>query len=81
MYSALHLLPQRRALAIHAMTLVCGVALFTLGGYVQATEAVGARASASKTSTDEGIRPFRIHVSEAQLDDLRKRIAATRWPD
>src|SRR5208283_3840835 len=81
MYSALHLLPQRRALAIHAMTLVCGVALFTLGGYVQATEAVGARASASNTSTDEGIRPFRIHVSEAQLDDLRKRIAATRWPD
>jgi len=27
------------------------------------------------------IRPFRIDVPEAQLVDLRRRIAATRWPD
>jgi len=27
------------------------------------------------------IRPFKIHVSEADLEDLRKRIRATRWPD
>ena len=27
------------------------------------------------------IRPFRIHVPQAALDDLRRRIAATRWPD
>lgn len=30
---------------------------------------------------DESIRPFRVHVPQAQLDDLRRRIAATRWPD
>ena len=29
----------------------------------------------------DAIRPFRINVSEAQLVDLRQRIAATRWPD
>ena len=27
------------------------------------------------------IRPFRVNVPEAELDDLRRRIAATRWPD
>jgi pimeloyl-ACP methyl ester carboxylesterase len=27
------------------------------------------------------IRPFRVSFSDADLDDLRKRIKATRWPD
>jgi pimeloyl-ACP methyl ester carboxylesterase len=27
------------------------------------------------------IRPFRIDIPQAQLDDLRARLAATRWPD
>jgi pimeloyl-ACP methyl ester carboxylesterase len=27
------------------------------------------------------IRPFRVHVSDEALTDLRRRIAATRWPD
>ena len=27
------------------------------------------------------IRPYRIHVAEADLDDLRERLARTRWPD
>ena len=26
------------------------------------------------------IRPFHVEVPEEQLDDLRRRIAATRWP-
>ena len=30
---------------------------------------------------DDAIRPFRINVPEEQLVDLRRRIAATRWPD
>ncbi|SEM18128.1 Pimeloyl-ACP methyl ester carboxylesterase [Bosea lupini] len=30
---------------------------------------------------DGVIRPFRVSVPEEQLVDLRKRIAATRWPD
>jgi pimeloyl-ACP methyl ester carboxylesterase len=28
-----------------------------------------------------GIRPFTIETSEADLDDLRARVAATRWPE
>jgi pimeloyl-ACP methyl ester carboxylesterase len=34
-----------------------------------------------RVGVDESIRPFRVHVSQARLDDLRRRIAATRWPD
>ena len=37
-------------------------------------------ASADKKS-DDSIRPFKIEVPQSQLDDLRKRIADTRWPD
>ena len=33
-----------------------------------------------RVDVDESIRPFRVHVPQAQLDDLRRRIAATRWP-
>ena len=27
------------------------------------------------------IRPFRVEVPEAELADLRRRLAATRWPE
>ncbi len=36
------------------------------------------RASAAASDT---IRPFRINVPEEDLVDLRRRLAATRWPD
>jgi epoxide hydrolase len=32
-------------------------------------------------TTAEEIRPFRIDVSDADLEDLRDRLARTRWPD
>jgi epoxide hydrolase len=31
--------------------------------------------------SDTAIRPFRIQVPQADLDDLRDRLARTRWPD
>jgi len=31
-------------------------------------------------AADETIRPFKVNVGPAQLDDLRKRVQATRWP-
>jgi pimeloyl-ACP methyl ester carboxylesterase len=33
------------------------------------------------TMTELTVRPFQIHVPEEELVDLRRRIAATRWPD
>jgi hypothetical protein len=39
-------------------------------------------ASTSTTSATAGdIREFTLDVSEEQLEDLRSRITATRWPD
>jgi len=32
-------------------------------------------------SPDAGIRPFRIDIPQADLDDLRTRLAQARWPD
>ena len=30
---------------------------------------------------DASIRPFEFHASDAELADLQRRIAATRWPE
>src|ERR1700758_2891527 len=38
-------------------------------------------ASAVKAVTGEAIRPFRINIPEDDLVDLRRRLAATRWPE
>jgi pimeloyl-ACP methyl ester carboxylesterase len=39
-------------------------------------------AAVADTRTDDGtIRPFKVDVPESDLDDLRRRIAATRWPE
>jgi pimeloyl-ACP methyl ester carboxylesterase len=45
-----------------------GLALFAIGMGAWAAE-------------PQAIRPYHVHVDEAQLTDLRQRIAATRWPD
>jgi Epoxide hydrolase N terminus len=37
-------------------------------------------APAPGTTTDGAIRPFRVDVSQEALDDLRRRVAAARWP-
>ena len=34
----------------------------------------------TQTMTQPAIRPFQIHISDEALDDLRRRIAATRLP-
>ena len=34
----------------------------------------------ARTAVDVSIRPFTVDVSEEQLSDLHRRIAATRWP-
>jgi Epoxide hydrolase N terminus len=36
----------------------------------------------NRTATNDAtIRPFNIDVPQADVDDMRRRIAATRWPD
>ena len=57
--------------------------LLALPCYAQAVSSadVGSPVSASRTGVqDEAIRPFKFHASEEALADLRRRIAATKWP-
>ena len=60
---------RRQRLRAAAMGLAAAGAASLFPGYL-------APAAAS-----EAIRPFRINVPEDDLRDLRRRIAATRWPD
>jgi len=60
------------------------VGSFMMLPVVTIQEAYAADAPLVGTTTatqDASIRPFKIEVPQAQLDDLRKRIAETRWPD
>jgi pimeloyl-ACP methyl ester carboxylesterase len=43
--------------------------------------AVSALANGAPVDDAQAIRPFHVHVPNADLTDLRKRLAATRWPD
>jgi len=45
---------------------------------VQYTGALPAQPRAA--AEDEAIRPFRVNIPQAALDELRRRIKATRWP-
>jgi hypothetical protein len=37
--------------------------------------------AATAAEDPEAIRPFHANISQEAIDDLRKRILATRWPD
>jgi pimeloyl-ACP methyl ester carboxylesterase len=75
--------------AISATAGAFGVALFATPCYVMAaSNATSALASpgsatvkATTASDDSSIRPFRVRIPEAELDDLRQRLLATRWPN
>ena len=45
------------------------------------TNAVLAAAPAKRQAQDASIRPFTYHAPQAELDELRRRILATRWPE
>ncbi|MBV8860171.1 MAG: epoxide hydrolase [Acidobacteria bacterium] len=47
----------------------------------QPARAGAAVASEALKGDGDAIRPFRVQVPQAALDDLRRRIAATRWPE
>jgi pimeloyl-ACP methyl ester carboxylesterase len=53
-------------------------------GFIASSAAVGVTSllgeSARAAAEDGAIRPFRVNVPEEQLVDLRRRVAATRWP-
>jgi pimeloyl-ACP methyl ester carboxylesterase len=63
-----------------------GLFVFACPNYAQtmttSDAVVVAAASATRQGAEDGsIRPFKVQVPQAALDDLRRRINATRWPD
>ena len=54
-------------------------------GFLASSAAVGASglftAKARAAAEDNAIRPFRVNIPEQELSDLRRRVAATRWPE
>src|SRR5262245_23633876 len=49
-------------------------------GTLELTQTVRAE-PAGVSPTKDAIRPFRVKVPQADLDELRRRVAATRWPE
>ncbi|TWC06579.1 MULTISPECIES: epoxide hydrolase family protein [unclassified Pseudomonas] len=75
MHAASSVFTWQRCLASSA---VVGLALLAGSGVTLAADGLSVSAAPAGS---EAIRPYHIHVDEAQLSELRKRIAATRWPD
>ena len=47
----------------------------------EASSIVAQVSTATSAGEQQAIRPFQVQVPQAAIDDLRRRIAATRWPD
>ena len=78
----------RRGLLHAACLLVSGSCLFPSFSYGQpTTDGSSGGSSVAQASTqaaaaeDRSIRPFKVRVPQAALDELRRRLAGTRWPD
>ena len=78
----------RTVLTATAAALAFGLVVFSFPSYAQPTttsaaesSVVAQASSAHSASEDRSIRPFKVRVPQAALDDLRRRISATRWPD
>ncbi|MGJ7506288.1 epoxide hydrolase family protein [Variovorax sp. GT1P44] len=67
-------LSRRHFLAGSAAALLASPPVFALG------DARSDDVVADSPGDDVRIRPFALHVPQAELTDLRRRIAATRWP-
>jgi hypothetical protein len=70
-------------IAIPITAFAFGLGLLSLSGHAQSnmTQAAGTQQSGASSNSKDAIRPFRVNIPEEQIVDLRKRIAATRWPD
>jgi len=80
-------LSRRRFLAASATALSVSPSVFALPGFAgtmpsSGTDAlaVAAASAARPAGDDERIRPFTVRIPQAELADLRRRIAATKWP-
>ena len=55
--------------------------LFAVSAAAIGTAVLAGRSLEALAANDTAIRPFKVHVPDDALADLRRRLAATRWPD
>lgn len=67
---------QVRNIAIPIAAVALGLVLM-----VAPSPAQGTNSRVAPTAESNAIRPFHVNIPQAELDDLRRRIVATRWPD
>jgi len=71
--------PSRRRFVEAAAAGVAAVSLSRLA-FAETNPSIVSVTKAANGDND-AIRPLRVHVPEAQLSDLRRRVRATRWPE
>ena len=64
----------KKSKTILAGTMIAGA--FVLQG----TASNAQTGTSNKIVSTETIRPFQVHIPQADLDDLRRRVLATKWP-
>jgi len=69
---------RRSLIAISATAGAFALALLAVPAHAQTTPVTSAETTVNKDST---IRPFKVHIPEEAVADLRRRVLATRWPD
>jgi hypothetical protein len=78
-----------KASGLYIASMVAACALVLLATPSDAQTVSTAEASVSRphegksraSGEDTAIRPFRVNVPQEALDDLRRRLTATPWPD
>jgi pimeloyl-ACP methyl ester carboxylesterase len=78
MRSEAELTTRRRFLAASATTGAIGLTTFASA---DAYELVADRPGGGSGAPADAIRPFHVNVPQSALDDLRRRIQSTRWPE
>jgi hypothetical protein len=88
----MHATSSSLTLSVLAIAIACGLILVAVLSHAQTVLSANPQAAlnnppamlpavARATSEDKTIRPFHINVAELELVDLRRRIAATKWPE
>ena len=71
----------RRILSLTSVGIVTVVVVSGVATAQNPSPAASGTTSGAGLAEDKAIRPFHFNAPEEQLVDMRKRIAATRWPD
>ncbi|MFI9782900.1 alpha/beta fold hydrolase [Kitasatospora sp. NPDC051984] len=72
---------RRRFLGLAAAGVVAGQVALSAPAQAITGRVAGWTGAGEAPRPGAGIRPFRIKVPQAELNELRRRIRATRWPD